>query len=337
MLGHVSSLVVELTDHRWCKNGFETFLRSLNEFKLKVKTLMHQPTSFSLPSGKETCCRSFSTSWFTGWRWLRYIDRVVCFSCVRAVEKGLINEDVRIDSCFVEGGFTNRKIQGAPNWTSPGILLLLMELVTCRDGFQVSGTESSVSVHALCQLFTWPSSSRGRPRSESDLWSPQTFCSGHSYGNPWVIQTLRVDVWLWWSYHTGCKMVHTNKSYRACMQRYRQIIETLEQLKDDKGVRGETRAQIGGLYKKVLKAKTYFGTFWAECWWPGVYSTPKPAHRVALSANQQTSTERKKVCRVAAQARVVSFLCFTCEYHVTAALYFAPSSHLSAVTAVYGK
>lgn len=40
---------------------------------------------------------------------------------------------------------------------------------------------------------------------------------------------------------------------------YRQITETLEQLKDDQSVRGETRAKIGGLYKKALKAKTYFG------------------------------------------------------------------------------
>lgn len=74
----------------------------------------HQPASFSFLGrqfGKETFCRSFNASWFTKWRWLHYTedgDRVVCFNCVTAVGKGLINEEsVRLDSCFVKGGFTN--------------------------------------------------------------------------------------------------------------------------------------------------------------------------------------------------------------------------------------
>lgn len=48
---------------------------------------------------------------FKKWRWLHYIeddDRVVCFSCVQAVGKGLIKEEsVWLDSCLVRGGFTN--------------------------------------------------------------------------------------------------------------------------------------------------------------------------------------------------------------------------------------
>ncbi|KAL0149948.1 hypothetical protein M9458_054780, partial [Cirrhinus mrigala] len=74
----------------------------------------HQPANFRFPGrqfGKETFSRSFNTNWFSKWRWLHYIeegDRVVCFSCVKAVEKRLINEDsVRFDSSFVKGGFTN--------------------------------------------------------------------------------------------------------------------------------------------------------------------------------------------------------------------------------------
>ncbi len=74
----------------------------------------HQPADFIFPGrqfGKETFSRSFNTNWFDKWRWLHYIeegDRIVCFSCVKAVEKRLINEDsVRFDSSFVKGGFTN--------------------------------------------------------------------------------------------------------------------------------------------------------------------------------------------------------------------------------------
>jgi len=65
---------------------------------------------------------------------------------------------------------------------------------------------------------------------------------------------------------------------------YRQIIENLEQLKDDKNVRGETRAKIGGLYKKALKAKTFLLASCRVSRWQGVYNTPKPVHWVPLSA-----------------------------------------------------
>jgi len=82
--------------------------------KAKISEAPHQPTSCSFPGrpfGKETFCRSFNVSWFTKWRWLHYIedgDRVVCFSSVKAVEKGLIKEEsVQLDSCFVKGSFTN--------------------------------------------------------------------------------------------------------------------------------------------------------------------------------------------------------------------------------------
>ncbi len=55
--------------------------------------------------------RSFKASWFNKWSWLHYTedgDRVVCFSCVKAVEKGLLNEEnIRLGSGFVKGSFTN--------------------------------------------------------------------------------------------------------------------------------------------------------------------------------------------------------------------------------------
>ncbi|CAL8310614.1 unnamed protein product [Gadus morhua 'NCC'] len=41
-------------------------------------------------------------------------------------------------------------------------------------------------------------------------------------------------------------------------------VVTILALKDDKSVRGETRAKIGGLYKQALKAKTYFGLLCCE-------------------------------------------------------------------------
>ena len=79
-----------------------------------VSEASHQPTSFSFPGrpfGKETFSRSFNAKRFNKWRWVHYIedgDHFVCFSCVKVVEKGLINEDcIRLDSSFVKGGFTN--------------------------------------------------------------------------------------------------------------------------------------------------------------------------------------------------------------------------------------
>lgn len=56
------------------------------------------------------CC-SVNTCWFTKWKWLHYFeacDHVVCFRCVKAVEKGLINEEsVQLDSCVAKEGLTN--------------------------------------------------------------------------------------------------------------------------------------------------------------------------------------------------------------------------------------
>jgi len=64
------------------------------------------------PNKKETFCRSFNGSWFDRWKWLHYVeesDHIMCFTCVKAVQKRLINEDsVRMDvSSFVKGGFSN--------------------------------------------------------------------------------------------------------------------------------------------------------------------------------------------------------------------------------------
>ncbi|CAM4529528.1 unnamed protein product [Leuciscus chuanchicus] len=40
---------------------------------------------------------------------------------------------------------------------------------------------------------------------------------------------------------------------------YPALLTTLHELKDDKSVRGDSRAKIGGLYKQALKGRTYFG------------------------------------------------------------------------------
>ncbi|KAI7802952.1 putative zinc finger MYM-type protein 1-like, partial [Triplophysa rosa] len=50
---------------------------------------------------------------------------------------------------------------------------------------------------------------------------------------------------------------------RVCSA-YREIIKTLQQLKEDKTVRGETRAKIGGLLRQAMKAKTYYGLLCCE-------------------------------------------------------------------------
>ena len=52
---------------------------------------------------------------------------------------------------------------------------------------------------------------------------------------------------------------------------YREIIGTEEQLKDDRGVRGDTRAKIWGLYKQAIKAKLLWPpVLWSTCWAVGV-------------------------------------------------------------------
>ena len=73
-----------------------------------------QPKDFDFPGrrfGKETYNRSVKPSWFEKWPWLHYVkesDCLVCFSCISAVEKKLIRQDVvRLDNTFVKGGFTN--------------------------------------------------------------------------------------------------------------------------------------------------------------------------------------------------------------------------------------
>lgn len=50
---------------------------------------------------------------------------------------------------------------------------------------------------------------------------------------------------------------------RVCTA-YREIIKTLEKLKEDKIVRGDTRAKIGGLLWQAMKAKTYYGLLCCE-------------------------------------------------------------------------
>lgn len=45
------------------------------------------------------------------------------------------------------------------------------------------------------------------------------------------------------------------------------MIKTLDQLQDDKTVRGETRAKIRGLLRQAMKAKTYYGLLlWSNIW-----------------------------------------------------------------------
>ena len=73
-----------------------------------------QPKDFDFPGrrfGKETYNRSVKPTWFEKWPWLHYVkesDCLMCFSCVSAVEKKRIRQDVvRLDNTFVKGGFTN--------------------------------------------------------------------------------------------------------------------------------------------------------------------------------------------------------------------------------------
>ena len=59
--------------------------------------------------GTETFERSFQKSWFGKWKWLHYIsekDTVLCFTCCKALEKGLRHTD-RKTHAFVVGGFCN--------------------------------------------------------------------------------------------------------------------------------------------------------------------------------------------------------------------------------------
>ncbi|KAF3837142.1 hypothetical protein F7725_004606 [Dissostichus mawsoni] len=59
--------------------------------------------------GTETFERSFQKSWFTRWKWVHYVtekDTVLCFTCCKAIEKGLRHND-RKTSSFTVGGFCN--------------------------------------------------------------------------------------------------------------------------------------------------------------------------------------------------------------------------------------
>ena len=73
-----------------------------------------QPLNFNFPGrrfGNESFKRSFTPAWFKTWKWLHYVaesDSVLCFSCVKAVEKKLIRMDsLRGANTFVHGGFAN--------------------------------------------------------------------------------------------------------------------------------------------------------------------------------------------------------------------------------------
>ncbi|CAM4639073.1 unnamed protein product [Leuciscus chuanchicus] len=73
-----------------------------------------QPSNFVFPNrhfGTETFNRTFTPAWFNKWKWLHYVtetNRVLCFACLKAIEKKLINADsFRVDNPFVSGGFGN--------------------------------------------------------------------------------------------------------------------------------------------------------------------------------------------------------------------------------------
>ena len=58
--------------------------------------------------GTETSKRSFQ-NWFTKWKWLHYVterDAILCFSCCKALEKGLRHHDGKTN-VFIAGGFCN--------------------------------------------------------------------------------------------------------------------------------------------------------------------------------------------------------------------------------------
>ena len=74
-----------------------------------------QPTSnFKFPSrrcGNETFSRSVTPAWFSRWKWLHYVketDHILCFVCLKAVEKKLLPRDkFKKYNPFVNGGFSN--------------------------------------------------------------------------------------------------------------------------------------------------------------------------------------------------------------------------------------
>ncbi|KAK5926758.1 hypothetical protein CgunFtcFv8_022305 [Champsocephalus gunnari] len=57
--------------------------------------------------------------------------------------------------------------------------------------------------------------------------------------------------------------VRTIAIKRVCSS-YTELQKTLKILKDDKSVRGDARAKIGGLYKQSLKGRTLFGLLCCE-------------------------------------------------------------------------
>ncbi|QQP51189.1 Zinc finger MYM-type protein 1, partial [Caligus rogercresseyi] len=73
-----------------------------------------QPQALDFPAkqfGTETFTRSFKSAWFGKWKWLHYlkdVDKALCYICVSAVEKSLIQEEKkRADAVFIRGGFSN--------------------------------------------------------------------------------------------------------------------------------------------------------------------------------------------------------------------------------------
>ena len=100
-------------------------IRELEEADLQPSPIApEQTTETALPDCLASIFqdgRSFNASGITKWRRLHYIedsDRVVCFSCVKAVEKGLINEECTVRQLFCQGRLhklteSHRKNQGA--------------------------------------------------------------------------------------------------------------------------------------------------------------------------------------------------------------------------------
>ncbi|KAL0154385.1 hypothetical protein M9458_050351 [Cirrhinus mrigala] len=261
------------------------------------------------------------------WKAVRKRD---IFSCVKAVEKRLINEDsVRFDSSFVKGGFTNwRKAtekfnehenpfcgltaDGTTDSSTMEQFSLTLQYVDEKLeshsdflGFYSAPDSSGETLfrcikdvflrlniplerlHGYC--FDGASNMSGR-FSGVQAWLKKTcpeslfvHCANHSLDL--VLQEAAREVGLIAdsvNFVQGVAVVICESAKRKDLyqslpywpyvqqdgayeqQLSNEITKTMEQLKEDRSVRGDIRAKIRGLHKQAMKAKTYYGLLCCE-------------------------------------------------------------------------
>ena len=87
---------------------------SATQIKLANCSTPHQPSDTSLIPPKKTKTQNifFQGKWFSQYPWLHYVpnlQRVVCFSCAKASEMGLLNLASLQEPAFISVGFDNWK------------------------------------------------------------------------------------------------------------------------------------------------------------------------------------------------------------------------------------